>query len=132
MDQSRRRIRRRGPLSKVPSPVKSVADRSSVVANPLSDWAMQPCPVDGPLTLRLTAEPGRHAKVHLEYKKGDKWIPFREVTGWAFVKGEDMDIGVMACSPGDSGFRVEFWDVIGQDYSELAYQRSLHEGAVVG
>jgi len=92
---------------------------------------MQPYPVDGPLTLRLTAEPGRHAKVHLEYKKGDNWIPFREVTGWAFVKGENINVGVIACSPGESGFRVEFWDVIAQDYSELAYQRSLHEGEII-
>lgn len=92
---------------------------------------MQPCPVDGPLTIRLTAEPGRHAKVLLEYQKGDKWIPFREVTGWGFVKGENIDVGVMACSPGESSFRVEFSDIIAQDYSELAYARSLHEGTVL-
>jgi len=92
---------------------------------------MQPCPVDGPSTIRLTAEPGPHAKILLEYQKGDKWIPFREVTGWGFVKGENVDVGVMACSPGESSFRVEFWDLIAQDYSELAYARSLHEGTVL-
>jgi len=47
------------------------------------------------------------------------------------VRGENIDVGVMACSPGDSSFRVEFWDVIAQDYSELAYQRSLHEGKFI-
>ena len=92
---------------------------------------MQRCPVDGPLTIRFTAEPGPNAKVHLEYKDGEKWIPFREVTGWKFVRGGDIDVGVMACSPGDSSFRVAFWDLIAQDYSELAYQRSLREGNVL-
>lgn len=101
-----------------------------MVANPLSDWAMQPCPVDGPLTLRLTAEPGPHAKVLLEYQKGGKWILFREVTGWVFNKAENIDIGVMACSPGNGCFQVEFWDIIAQDYSELAYERSLQDGTV--
>ena len=104
---------------------------SSVVANPLSDWAMQPCPVDGPLTIRLTREPGPNAKVLLEYRKGERWVLFREITGWGILKGENIDIGVMACSPGESSFRVAFWDLIAQDYSELAYERSLHEGTVL-
>ena len=96
----------------------------------MSDWALQPCPVEGPLTLRLTAEPGRHAKIHLQYQKGDKWILFRQVTGWVFGSREDIDIGVMACSPGNSSFRAEFWDVIAQDYSELTYERSLQDGTL--
>ena len=82
---------------------------------------MQPYPVDGPLTIRLTADQGRHAKVHIEYKKGDYWIPFREITGWVFENGKDIDIGVMACSPGRSSVHVEFWDIIAQDYADIAY-----------
>jgi regulation of enolase protein 1 (concanavalin A-like superfamily) len=91
---------------------------------------MQPCPVDGPLTLRLTAEPGPHAKVLLEYQKGNKWVRFREVTGWVFGNGESVDVGVMACSPGISSFEAVFWDLIAQDYSELAYEQSIEDGTV--
>ena len=101
-------------------------DGSSVVANPLSDWAIQPYPVDGPLTIRLTAEPGPHAKVHIAYRAGPKWVVFREITGWVFDKA--IDIGVMACSPGQSSVDVEFWDVVAQDYSELA----VHEQGIEG
>jgi len=98
---------------------------SSVVSNPLSDWAIQPYPVNGPLTLRLSAPPGRHAKLHIEYLDGNQWIPFREITGWVFEQGRDYEVGIMACSPGDKGVRVEFWDIIAQDYSELAYQKGI-------
>ena len=101
-------------------------DGSSVVANPLSDWAIQPYPVDGPLTIRLTAEPGPHAKVHIAYRAGPKWVVFREITGWVFDKS--IVIGVMACSPGQSSVDVEFWDVVAQDYSELA----VHEQGIEG
>jgi regulation of enolase protein 1 (concanavalin A-like superfamily) len=100
-------------------------DYSSVVSNPLSDWAMQPYPVNGPLTIRISAAPGRYAKVHLEYKDGEEWIPFRELTGWAFESGENMDVGVLACSPGDRGVRVVLWDIIAQDYSELAFRKGI-------
>jgi len=103
---------------------------SSVVANPLSDWAIQPYPINGPLTIRLSAEPGRNAKVHLEYKNGDKWVVFREITGWVFDVRSNLDVGVMACSPGKSSFRAEFWDIIAQDYSELLYQKGLPYGSL--
>jgi len=82
------------------------------------------------LTLRLTAEPGPHAKILLEYQKSDKWILIREVTGWVFGNGENIDVGVMACSPGISSFEVEFWDLIVHDYSELGYERSIRDGTV--
>ena len=87
---------------------------------------MQPYPVDGPLTIRLSAEPGQNAKVHIEYKNGDKWIVFREITGWVFAPNANMDVGVMACSPGNSSFRAEFWDIIVQDYSELLLYKRRH------
>jgi regulation of enolase protein 1 (concanavalin A-like superfamily) len=87
---------------------------------------MQPYPVNGPLTLRMTAEPGPHAKVHIAYKNGDKWIPFREITGWVFNKGDNVDVGVMACSPGDSSVKVEFWDIIADDYSAILVEKGLH------
>jgi regulation of enolase protein 1 (concanavalin A-like superfamily) len=82
------------------------------------------------LTIRLTAEPGQNAKVHIEYKNGNKWVVFREITGWIFERDKNMDVGVMACSPGKSSFRAEFWDIMAQDYSELAYQKGLPYGAV--
>ena len=107
-----------------------ITNSSSVVSNPLSDWAIQPYPVNGPLTIRLTAEPGRNAKVHIEYKKGNEWVVFREITGWVFERDESLDVGVMACSPGKSSFRAEFSDIIAQDYSELAYQKGLTYGTV--
>lgn len=107
-----------------------ITKSSSVVANPLSDWAIQPYPVDGPLTIRLTAEPGRNAKIHLEYKTGTKWVLFREITGWVFDAGVNFDIGVMACSPGKSSFQAEFWDIVAQDYSELMYEKGLPCGAL--
>jgi len=91
---------------------------------------MQLCPVDGPLTLRLSAEPGRHSKIQLEYENGGKWILFREVIGWLFDKAENVDIGVMACSPGNGCFRAEFWDIIAQDYSEFAYERLMEDGTL--
>lgn len=100
------------------------------MANPLSDWAIQPYPVNGPLTIRLTAEPAQYAKIRIEYHNGARWIPIREVTGWSFGKNMNIDIGVMACSPGNSTFKAEFWDIIAQDYSELEYQKGLHGGTV--
>lgn len=79
--------------------------------------------MNGPLTIRLKAEPGKHAKLYIEYKKDNKWIVIREVTGWTFARDENVDIGVMACSPSNSSFRAEFWDIIAQDYSELALEQ---------
>jgi regulation of enolase protein 1 (concanavalin A-like superfamily) len=106
-----------------------LVDDSSVVSNPLSDWAIQPYPIEGPLTIRLTAEPGPHAKVHIAYRNGNKWVIFREITGWTF--DSTIDIGVMACSPGQgSGVDVEFWDVVAQDYSELAVEKGIEVGTL--
>lgn len=100
-----------------------------MVANPLSDWAIQPVPVKGPLTVRLIAKPGRHAKVHVEYKNdNDLWVVFREITGWIFEEDRDLDVGVMACSPGDSSFQAEFWDIIANDYSALRSGKGLVDG----
>ena len=105
-------------------------DGSSVVANPLSDWSIQPCPLSTPLTIRLTASPGPHAKLHISYLHGTKWIVFREITGWVF-DGNAIDIGVMACSPGKSGgCEVEFWDIVAQDYSELAVEQGIEGGTL--
>lgn len=98
---------------------------SSVVSNPLSDWAMQPYPVEGPITIRASAEPGRHAKVNLEYWDGHAWEIFRRITGWTFDHNQKFDVGIMACSPGNQGFDVVFWDIIAQDYSELAFQKGI-------
>ena len=92
---------------------------------------MQPYPVAGPITLRLSAPPERHAKVNIEYWDGNEWITFREVTGWVFEHGGDIDAGIMACSPGDKGTRAEFWDILVQDYSELAYQKGLAEDGAI-
>jgi regulation of enolase protein 1 (concanavalin A-like superfamily) len=91
---------------------------------------MQPYPVTGPLTIRLTASPVEHAKVVLEYHDGNRWILMREVTGWNFGKNMNINIGVMACSPGNSTFKVEFWDIIAQDYSELEFQKGLEAGTI--
>ena len=55
---------------------------------------------------------------------------FREITGWVFERDKHLDVGVMACSPGKSSFRAEFWDIIAQDYSELAYQKGFTYGAL--
>jgi regulation of enolase protein 1 (concanavalin A-like superfamily) len=97
-----------------------------VVTNPYSDWAMQACPVDGPLTIRLTSEPGQLAKLQLSYFNGTQFIPYREIMGWQFDKNQNVDVGIFACSPGDNGFRVDFWNIVAQDYSELAFeQRSV-------
>jgi len=54
----------------------------------------------------------------------------REVTGWVFGKNRNIDIGVMACSPGNSSFTAQFWDILAQDYSELEYQKGLDGGTV--
>jgi regulation of enolase protein 1 (concanavalin A-like superfamily) len=91
---------------------------------------MQPYPIEGPLTIRLTAEPGRYPKVTLQYKNDSEWIKFREITGWLCGRDMNIDVGVMACSPGDKGFRVEFWDILAQDYSELAYEKGLAWGTL--
>jgi regulation of enolase protein 1 (concanavalin A-like superfamily) len=91
---------------------------------------MQPYPVTGPLTIRLTASPVEYAKIVLEYHDGNRWIVMREVTGWNFGKNVNIDIGVMACSPGNSTFKAEFWDIIAQDYSELEFQKGLETGTV--
>jgi regulation of enolase protein 1 (concanavalin A-like superfamily) len=117
MDQSGRRVRRWDTIPQAPR--HRFLMGSSVVSNPFSDWAMQPYPVDGPLTLRMTAAQGPHQKIHIPYKNGAKWIPFREVTGWVFGKEEDMEVGIMTCSPGDSGVRVEFWDIVANDYTSI-------------
>ena len=93
------------------------------MSNPFSDWAIQPYPLQGPLKVRLSAAPGAHSKIVLEYFNGSDWILFRETTGWIFDKNQDIDVGVMACSPGNSSFHVEFWDIKAQDYSELAYAK---------
>ena len=47
-----------------------------------------------------------------------------------FGNGENVDVGVMACSPGISRFEAAFWDLIAQDYSELAYEKSIEDGTV--
>jgi regulation of enolase protein 1 (concanavalin A-like superfamily) len=64
-------------------------------------------------------------KLLLEYLNTaiNNWVPFREITGWNLQQGTDLDVGIMACSPGNSSFRVEFWGIKAQDYSELAYQK---------
>jgi regulation of enolase protein 1 (concanavalin A-like superfamily) len=99
-----------------------------VVSNPLSDWSIQPYPVVGPLCIRLSAPPGPGAKVHIEYLAnfvaGPRWIPIREITGWIFHENEDIDVGIMACSPLKSSFRAEFWDIKAQDYQEIAAQKT--------
>jgi regulation of enolase protein 1 (concanavalin A-like superfamily) len=78
----------------------------------------------------LTAAPGVHSKVHIEYKDRNGWVKFREITGWTFEKGRNLDIGVMACSPGESSVRVEFWDIVAQDYSELLVENGLPKGTL--
>lgn len=91
---------------------------------------MQPYPIEGPLTIRLTVEPGQYPKVQLHYRNGSEWVMFREVTGWVFGRDMNIDVGVMACSPRNNSFRVEFWDILAQDYSELAYAKGVTWGAL--
>jgi regulation of enolase protein 1 (concanavalin A-like superfamily) len=86
---------------------------------------MQPYPINGPITIRMTADRGPHAKIHIAYLKHEKWITFREVTGWVFEPTQDVDVGVMACSPGNVGFRVFFTDIIAQDCGALAYEQEM-------
>jgi regulation of enolase protein 1 (concanavalin A-like superfamily) len=97
---------------------------SSVVTNPYSDWSMQSLSIYGPLTIRLTSEPGRFAKIQLSYYNGSHFIPFREVMGWEFDKNQNVDIGLYACSPGNGGFRVEFSNMVAQDFSEVLFEQN--------
>jgi regulation of enolase protein 1 (concanavalin A-like superfamily) len=99
------------------------ANVSSVVSNPHSDWAVAPYPLPAgqPLTIRLTYDRGPHGLIHLQYHNGTKWVVFREITGWIIEIGKEYEIGVMACSPGQSSFKVDFWDLVANDYSEIAF-----------
>jgi hypothetical protein len=42
-----------------------------------------------------------------------------------FNKGDNVDVGVMACSPGESSVKVEFWDIIADDYSAILVEEDL-------
>ena len=36
---------------------------------------------------------------------------------------EDIDVGIMAWSPGKSSFRAEFWDIEAQDYQKIVAKK---------
>ncbi|WP_243398200.1 DUF1349 domain-containing protein [Deinococcus koreensis] len=92
---------------------------SAVVTRGFSDWSVLPADTHPAVTFRCVRR-GDALILHARPSLADPWTLLRVAP---YPPTLDAQVGVMACSPGEAGFRVRFSDfVLGE-----ADRRPLHE-----
>lgn len=92
---------------------------SAVVTHGVSDWSVQPASDHAAVTFRCVRRDDALI-LHARPGTGEPWTLLRVAP---FPPALDAQVGVMACSPGDAGFRVTFSDFVLEDVDP----RPLHD-----